>query len=583
VNNSFDLLLNELNHLTANDDYESALSLMKRWLDTLAVDYRLHGRVFASYDLDQLCLKIGKNLLKNPVTLSDNIPISLECSTIFVTSELHLAGGHTKLLEDYIRALGHKSIKVLVTDPTDNVDRQLITKHFNNLEIELKFSPPFASLLDKLRWLMQNLAALKPKECYLLNHANDPVAIAGMQPDLVPHLKFIHHCDHTLTLGIHLPHAKHLDFRLQGFNNCRNNLGIVNNVFIPLVAPDVRCLPASGRFLPNDYLHTCTSGGYKFEIPYAFHLVSELPKWLTITNGIHTHIGNLSPSTIHLLRTKLSNLDIAQDRFRIIPFTNSLWSTLIEQKIDLYIDSFPVCGVRSVVEAMGAGVPTTIHYNYANAMWSNINFAYPEAFIWREPSELEQFFTTLDRAKLEQHSQFAREYYLKHHHPDQLKTMLKEMQRSSDSKVNHELIDFYKTDSLRAFMDQFAPIAFQPQQQKEILSQFLAFSRAADVIDIDLSSYLKDYLSPSDYNLFKDLVTEIRSTSHAINNLNSIYPILTNEGTINVERFTQLLYKIATANGSKKTSFIGPKVKAKLLYQRLKSKYNHLLQQKNPV
>ena len=50
MQNSFDLLLNELNKLTSNADYESALSLMKKWLDALATDYRLHGKVFASPD-----------------------------------------------------------------------------------------------------------------------------------------------------------------------------------------------------------------------------------------------------------------------------------------------------------------------------------------------------------------------------------------------------------------------------------------------------------------------------------------------------------------------------------------------------
>ncbi len=583
MNNSLDLLLSELEHFISSDDYEPALSLMKTWLDDLAVDHRLHGRVFASYALDQVCLKIGKKLLKSAAILPhESVPAS-KCSTVFVTSELHPTGGHTKLLADYIKALENKNIIVIVTDPDNTVNRRPIAEHFENLGVELQFSPNFESLLNKLNWLLQTLAALKPKECYLLNHANDPVAIAGMQPELVPNISFIHHCDHTLTLGIHLPHAIHIDFRLQGFNNCRNNVGITNNLVVPLVAPDLGCPTISGRFLNQETLHTCTSGGYKFEIPYAFDLTTELPKWLKITNGLHTHIGILSTPTIQTLRAKLSDLEIAQDKFRIIPYTESLWSTLLAEKIDLYIDSFPLSGTRSLVEAMGAGIAVVTHHNYATAMWSNINFVYPEAFIWQEPSELENFLATLDTTALERQSQFARDHYLKHHHPVQLRTLLTQTQTLVNLKPDHELKNFYRTDALRAFMDQFAPIPFRPQQRKEVLSQFLAFLRATDADALGSTSYLTDYLSPGDYNLFKDLITEIEATSNVIKNLNSVYSILTDKGTIDRERFTKLLYKTATANGSHKAAplLISPKIRAKLLYRRLKTKYINLTQQNN--
>lgn len=578
MDNHLDLLLSELNNLISAGKFELALSQMKSWLDGLASDFRLHGRVFSSNDLDQLCLKIGQCVLGNRVKRNNGN--SVNCSAVFIASELYLTGGHTKVLKDYIRALKRLDMKVLVIDPADKVNDFQIIEYFADLPAEIRFSPKFTSLLTKLEWLIENLILLDAKEIYLFNHANDPVAVAAMQVELVPSPIFVHHCDHTFTLGIHIPNSRHLDFRERGFDNCRNNLGITNNTIYPLVAPDLGCPPADERFFANGKLHTCTSGSYKFEAPYAFHLATELPKWLKTTGGIHTHIGELSAETTNTIRNMLNRYGISQDNFKVIPFVQSLWTGLISEQIDLYIDSFPIGGAHSIVEAMGAGIPITVHHNYVTPMWSNVGYVYPEAKVWQQPIELEHWLAQLDKKTLSSQSKLARQYYLTHHHPDQLPQALSKTEKEFRTEPGKPQAPVYETNSLRAFMDQFLPIPLTPKRHKELLSQFLACLSIGSVSGIEIDILLKDYLSPSDFNLFTDLIAEIKSKSKAIDILDDIHPILNDRGIVDLERFTKFLYQTATINGNgnkSKQIALSPKIKAKLLYYRLKSKWQSLI------
>ena len=569
--NPLDLFLDEINRLISINDNELALSQIKKYLDALVVDSRLHGKVFASAKLDRLCLEIGKGVFNNLPSPSNTSPDASKPSIVFVASELHLTGGHTKILQDYIKILNGNKIRVLVTDPNNMVDRQAIIDYFANLNICLEFSPAFTPLLQKLEWLLKRLILAKPTECYLFNHANDPISIAAMQPSLVPRCLFVHHCDHTLTLGMHIQASLHLDFRAQGFNNCKNNLNIDNTVRFPLTCEDQKCPPPSGRFLKGGFLRTCTTGSYKFEIPYAFSLVSELPKWLKAIGGVHTHIGELSPASINKIRAELDKLAIPQDRFRIISFTQSLWQSLIDEKIDLYIDSFPICGVRSTIEAMGAGVPIAIHHNYVTPFWFN-DSVYPEARIWTEPEEFKNWLATLNPAMLEKQSQLAREFYLVHHHPTLLKTFLLNIKEKSVEQTIKSAEDYY-IDPLRAFMDQFIPTVFNSTDKKASLSKLLVLLEDPNVNVDSMISYGKNYLSPFDYNTFIELIVEASHRLQAIDIINDVHPIFNDRKRIDKQMLSELLYQIGTTKKFHSKNRINLKTKVKLLYQRIKLKY----------
>jgi len=152
-----------------------------------------------------------------------------------------------------------------------------------------------------------------------------------------------------------------------------------------------------------------------------------------------------------------------------------------------------------------------------------------------------------------------------------------------DIKLYFESIlktSIHETNSFKALMAQFLPIPLMPKPHNELLSQFLACLNISDVSGIEIDNLLKDYLSPSDFNLFIDLIAEIESRSRTVDTLDDIHPILTDRGTVDLERFTNLLYQIATINSNGNQSqhrALSPKIKAKLLYYRLNSKLNSLL------
>ncbi|QLH36530.1 MAG: hypothetical protein HWD61_10660 [Parachlamydiaceae bacterium] len=69
---------------------------------------------------------------------------------------------------------------------------------------------------------------------------------------------------------------------------------------------------------------------------------------------------------------------------------------MIDHDVDLYIASFPYIGLKSCIEAMGAGIPLITHQNYSSQLLGGSFYSYPEAYSWKTPEELFTFLENLD-------------------------------------------------------------------------------------------------------------------------------------------------------------------------------------------
>src|SRR5262249_42375550 len=85
---------------------------------------------------------------------------------------------------------------------------------------------------------------------------------------------------------------------------------------------------------------------------------------------------------------------------------------------------FPFGGGRTIVEAMGAGLPLILHANYYSPFLSSGTHVYDGAMIWRQPSELTGFLSQLDLSQLAEHARCSRAFYEAHHRPELLRREL---------------------------------------------------------------------------------------------------------------------------------------------------------------
>jgi hypothetical protein len=202
-------------------------------------------------------------------------------------------------------------------------------------------------------------------------------------------------------------------------------MGLTNNRYWPLVVDDLGARTEKFHFLEDGKLRTCSSGSYnKFAFPYLYSYTKEVSKLLEATKGLHIHIGQLPPHALQTIHRGMKERGIEANRFIVIPWVKSLWATIIEQKVDIYLSSFPLGGGRASVEVMGSGTPLVIHENYLSSLLGGAFLAYPEAFRWRKPDELYAILRNLTPELLMIHSIYARKHYELYHTPNKLKREL---------------------------------------------------------------------------------------------------------------------------------------------------------------
>jgi hypothetical protein len=371
------------------------------------------ANVFASPELDALCLELGK--LPDSVAIA---PVDPQ-RTVFLVTGVEGVGGHTRVLMD----LAHVDPGVCKTVLVSNVKHDLTTErvrailHKLDPSVEVEVAPA-DGIAETLTWLQERLASLRPARSYILLHHFDSAIVAAVQPQLVGRLFYYHNCDNNMALGVHIPHATHVDFNGKGFHHCRNIKGVVNGVFWPLVA-DVSVHRANLPFMESGRVTTATSGGWpKFDnsflseqMPYLYDYKSMLPLIMRATGSEHIHIGPLREELLHPIKARLASSGVNPEKFVHIPWVDNVAAELVRRKVDLYVGSFPLGGGRATIEAMGAGMPILLHANYGTSFHTDIGEVYPGVLQWRDPDQLTKILTGLSKEILVDRALRARAFF----------------------------------------------------------------------------------------------------------------------------------------------------------------------------
>ncbi|CAE6702428.1 hypothetical protein [Paraburkholderia nemoris] len=407
-----DALSDELASLFEAGDVESVLSRIQAFVRAVDSDRRAVAKIFADPVLDKWCQRIGATVAAQP-GLSGLVQESERADCVILATELYRAGGHSAVIGDLVRTgrFGPRTV-LLLTDTLETADPAIAAERFGSL-VESEIAPA-GSLVDKLRWTFMRLLALRPRRLILFNHHYDSVAVAAAQPGIADEVVFYHHGDHQLCLGVTLKHTLHVDPHAVGFHHCREAHGLTENVFWPLIVDDLGAPePFTDR---RAALRTCSSGSSnKFELDYKYKYVDLVPRLLACTGGTHVHIGPLSDAALGQLYAGLDALLVPRDRFVHVPWVQSVWRALQQQRIDVYLASFPLGGGRVAIEAMGAGIPMIVHSSYVSSFFGGQDMLYPKAFVWETPDQLLSHVGRIDSQQLKCESRLARAHYEQNH------------------------------------------------------------------------------------------------------------------------------------------------------------------------
>lgn len=416
--------ITHFNTLIEDGNFDSFFFEAANFTISIYDDPKYINIIFESKMLDHLCLNAGRKIVdqyQDAITLAGQYK---ENCSVYLTTQLYLGtGGHTLALKDIIRAKPNDRHVVFLSNATgdsqfnDEYCRSIFLEFGDNVEIKLA---PHIEYSHKFLWILEQIIAIRPDRLYLFNHPYDTILVGLAQPELAKEIFFFHHGDHKLCLGVHIPYAHHIDCSELSYQQCRHRFGVTNNVFWPLVSPDQGCLREDHIFMINDEFTTASHGSF---IKFQHSTYNNLPDRysdlvlarLQHCKGKHLHLGGLAGEVQQEIVERMKISGISAERFLLFNHVPSLWRWLLDNKVDLCINSYPTQGFKGMVETMGAGIPMIVHKNSYSKFYSCPEFAYQGVFEWENLSEFIDQLKLCTSSLLKYHSNKARLCYEQHH------------------------------------------------------------------------------------------------------------------------------------------------------------------------
>ncbi len=378
--------------------------------------------------VDDLCQEIGQEIIKN-----DEKIISLcqkpfkQNLNVYISFALYDHGGHTREIEDWINeTYSDRENVILLSMPSQDSHKKQLQK-FADSNVRIIHNSSKCSLVERVQWIQKQLAEIRPEAIFVSTALIDTFVLAAIQPQLVNKLYWNLSLDSGISPGLHIKSiTKIIVKRPYLYFYLKEKLKLTNLAFIPFNRPDVvgdLSNYVSREVDKKTITASCTSAPHKISSSYEHKFIEVIPTILSITKGSHIHIGAILPEELEKLHLNMQKLGVDKDKFIRIEFVTSVAKALIENDVDILIQTFPIGGGLVTIEAMQSGKMIINNKNYRSHLLNVSDFCYEGAFAWSDPSELYKYLKNLTRDEIVRQSHLSRQHYQKNNHSKNLKTI----------------------------------------------------------------------------------------------------------------------------------------------------------------
>jgi len=406
-------------------DFENRLKAIEADLRVLVTDDHNRNFFITTPEVDLQCQEIGCEILKeNPQLLAEKkVNKNL---VVYITGALYTKGGHTREIEDWIKTTySDKKNIILLSSPTRNSNLQQL-ENLKAQNIEVLYTQE-TGLVERIKWLQQKLFELAPQAVIVSTTPTDLVSLATLQPELLNKLYWNLSIDSGVSIGVHLaPITKIIVKRPYFYFLLRDQLQLKNLAYIPFNRPDVigkREQYVSTAADKKIITASCTSACYKIESEYKYRFVEVVPNILKITGGKHFHYGDISQNGLARIYENMDRLGVSRQNFVRVNYVPSLAKALIEDNVDILLQTFPFGGGLVTIEALQAGKMIINQKNYATYLNNLSDFCYKNAFSWKAPQDLYDYLRNLSREEIIRQSRLSRHTYEQEHDSNHLRAV----------------------------------------------------------------------------------------------------------------------------------------------------------------
>lgn len=399
-----------------NEDFDSVLEHITAMFNQLRRLDEIPAFPGGIQEADHLLEEVGRQLWREQMGPSQN-GLSLKGS-LFIATEIAMTGGHTAVINDVATNLGERPVGLWLTGYNTRQVKSRSPKaqaRTGLADITLNFGDHRG--LDCARHMISELRELRPARIFLVHSPADCVAVVVAAAALCMgcSLWLLHVSDTKPCCGIYLDNVRIIDFTPRACAVTRDLLKLPS-AWVPLSCPD----PGPERYpvFDSEKVRTAVSGSLlkikRMKNPDYPELVVTI---LLATGGTHVHVGPTTTRLRRQLERALKRNEIDSDRVVWVPHAPTLVKAFQEQQVTLLLNTYPLGGARTVVEAMAAGVPVVWNSPSEECDLFRLQTGYPEAEVWRDVDSLKQILAKIDGDWLLKQGAAARAWYEKNHHP----------------------------------------------------------------------------------------------------------------------------------------------------------------------
>ena len=384
-------LEDQLGTLFACGEPDKALGAIAVMMNKLIGNTDLLGHFLYEPVSDKYLQKLSASVVeKNDIGINRN-------GVVHVVTEANATGGHTHVVFDIVRYLPEMRHTLILTDIGSRykkgiINLDAITSKAKSLGLGIIILKE-PTLLEKIHELAGLIKSIAPNAIFINAHHYDSVAYGGVSGGSAPRVNFIHHADNRPSLGASRTDYEHYDLT-PSCHKCCLQYANIEPKMMNLTVDDLG-VAALDWSAPLTGV-TCGSA-MKYQGRAEFTYEEVLTSLFKAGLQKMHHFGEMPEEDKQRIHDYIRNEGCGESILKFHPNTPSLATELKNIAPHLYLNSHPIGGGKSVVEAFSAGIPVLNPAPLDRGPLMEVDMSHGAAIIIRKLEEVSGTIPTIKK------------------------------------------------------------------------------------------------------------------------------------------------------------------------------------------